>query len=133
MSSARKQLKNFSWVYIVIAAICVIGTILCFCFADKAAEIVEKSYKDIDLKDIKPEVFLAINVGFRAVFYLIYFWLLRRIVNGKSRGTFIMVLLIIGVIGNVFSLISGNFSVILSTLIDVYILQLIFRIRSEED
>jgi len=47
--------------------------------------------------------YLNIAAGISTILYLWYFWLARRVADGKSRGTLYMLLLILGIVGAVVS------------------------------
>ena len=87
--TSRKTLKSFSWIYIVMSIFYVVGTIIC----NFMPELKNSFTNDIMLS-------LNITAGFVVVLNLWYFWLCRRVADGKSEGNLYMVLLILGVIGS---------------------------------
>ena len=91
--SASENLKSFSWIYIIISIFYVVGTIICNFMPE---------LKNGLTKGLGNDAMLTFNVsaGVVVVFNLWYFWLCRRVADGKSEGNLYMVLLILGVIGS---------------------------------
>ena len=94
-----ESLKSFSFVYIVLAGILVIAALVCNFVPDIANAI--KSIPD------QPNIMLVSNITavVNVLVYLWYFWLTRRVADGKSNGTLLMVLLILGVVSKIVTLI----------------------------
>lgn len=86
----------------------------------------------MELNGLNPKVIVAIGYAIEAVFYLWFFWLLRRVSSGKSNGTFVMVLLIASIIASVIDQFRA-FDVVtmLGLMVDAYIVNLIYNIRTE--
>lgn len=59
------------------------------------------------------------------------FWLLRRFVNDKSKSTFYMVLLILGVVGNLISLFKNSRLSIVNLILAVVILYFVLGARKK--
>ena len=91
-SSANENLKSFSWIYIIVSIFYVVGTIIC----NFMPELKNSFTNDIMLS-------LNITAGFVVVLNLWYFWLCRRVADGKSEGNLYMVLLILGIVGSLVS------------------------------
>ena len=91
--SASENLKSFSWIYIVVSIFYVVGTIICNVMPELKNGLTEGlgNYAMLSLN---------ITAGVVVVFNLWYFWLCRRVADGKSEGNLYMVLLILGVIGS---------------------------------
>lgn len=89
--SASENLKSFSWIYIVVSIFYVVGTIICNVMPELKNGLTEGLGNDAMLS-------LNITAGVVVVFNLWYFWLCRRVADGKSEGTLYMVLLILGII-----------------------------------
>ena len=91
--SASENLKSFSWIYIVVSIFYVVGTIICNVMPELKNGLTEGLGNDAMLS-------LNITAGVIVVLNLWYFWLCRRVADGKSKGDLYMGLLIIGVIGS---------------------------------
>ena len=89
----RENLKSFSWIYIIVSLFYVVGTIICNVMPELKNGLTEGLGNDAMLS-------LNITAGVVVVFNLWYFWLCRRVADGKSEGNLYMVLLILGVIGS---------------------------------
>ena len=97
----KNLLKSFSWTYIVLAAIILIFVIVMNLipdFGEKAKEITGQDNAVIAFNTI-----FVVNI----IIYIWYFWLARRVANGKSKGTLYLVLLALGAIGGIISLFAG--------------------------
>ena len=92
--TSRKTLKSFSWIYIVMSIVCVVGIIICNIMPELKNDITNGLGKNRMLS-------LNIEVGVTVVLNLWYFWLCRRAADGKSKGTLYMILLIIGVVSSI--------------------------------
>lgn len=125
--SPKNSLKGLSWSYIFLAALAIIGMIIWACIPDVADKFTEVTGDKNSFMEL--EVGFAVN----ALIYLWYFWLARRVVNGKSKGTFYMILLAIGVIGGIGSFFAG-YSKAISTVdfvIDCVALYFLVQVRNE--
>ncbi len=110
-------LKGFSWVYMISVILVVIIAL----FIPTIPEIPEE-FKKVVATDVDPLLAIEITLIVRALIDLWYFYLIRRYTSGKSNGTLIMILLIIGVIGNLISIIMFNEKATLSFIIDAVVL-----------
>ena len=99
--NAKQNLKSLSITYIILA---VIGIIFA-CVVNFVPSVTDafKQYSKEENFIINFNIEVAVSI----IGYIWYFWLARRFVNGKSNGTFYMILLIIGVAGGILSLIFG--------------------------
>ena len=125
----KENLKSFSWVYIVLAAIYVIAAIVCN-FVPDIAEVFVKYSEGTDL-------LFALNVTavVNILIYLWYFWLARRVADGKSNGTLYMILLILGIAGAIVSVIMAKSISGVSTadfIANVLGLYYLYKARTEE-
>ena len=91
--SASENLKSFSWIYIVVSIFYVVATIICNVMPELKNGLTEGLGNDAMLT-------FNVSAGVVVVFNLWYFWLCRRVADGKSEGNLYMVLLILGVIGS---------------------------------
>ena len=94
--SARNNLKSFSWIYIIVSIFYVAGTIICNLIPELKNGLIEGLGNDAMLT-------FNIAAGVVVVFNLWYFWLCRRVANGKSEGNLYMILLILGIVGSIVS------------------------------
>ena len=94
--SASENLKSFSWIYIVVSIFYVVGTIICNVMPELKNGLTEGLGND---------AMLTLNTTAVAVVVinLWYFWLCRRVADGKSEGNLYMVLLILGIVGSLVS------------------------------
>ena len=92
----RENLKSFSWIYIIVSIIYVVGIVICNLMPE---------LKDNITKGLGKDGMLSLNVaaGVVVAFNLWYFWLCRRVANRKSEGTLYMILLILGIVGSLVS------------------------------
>ena len=72
--------------------------------------------------DVDPLLAIEATLIVKALIDLWYFYLIRRYTSGKSNGTLIMILLIIGVIGNLIGIIAFKDKATLSFIINVVVL-----------
>ena len=89
----KENLKSFSWIYIVVSIFYVVATIICNVMPELKNGLTEGLGNDAMLT-------FNVSAGVVVVFNLWYFWLCRRVADGKSEGNLYMVLLILGVIGS---------------------------------
>ena len=94
--SASENLKSFSWIYIVVSIFYVVGTVICNIMPELKNGLTEGLGND---------AMLTLNTTAVAVVVinLWYFWLCRRVADGKSEGNLYMVLLILGIVGSLVS------------------------------
>jgi hypothetical protein len=94
--SASENLKSFSWIYIIVSIFYVVGTIICNVMPELKNGLTEGLGNDAMLS-------LNITAGVVVILNLWYFWLCRRVADGKSEGNLYMVLLILGIVGSLVS------------------------------
>ena len=94
--SASENLKSFSWIYIIVSIFYIAGTIIFNVMPELKDGITEGLGDDGILT-------LNITAGVVVVINLWYFWLCRRVADGKSKGNLYMVLLILGVVSSLVS------------------------------
>ena len=133
MEDSRKALKTYSLIYIILAVLTGILIIISFAIPDVSNNLIKSKMNNSDLHGLQPNVILAVDYVTEILVYLWVFWLLRRVTSGKSKGTFVMILLILSIILNVINLFQAyNISTMISILIDSYVIFLIYRIRKEQ-
>ena len=91
--TAYDTIKSFSWIYIVVTAFYVIGTIVCFAIPELRNGLEES------LGGNDGMVKFGITAGITILLNLWYFWLARRVAAKKSDGVLYGVLLILGIVG----------------------------------
>ena len=94
--SPKENLKSFSIIYIIVSIFYVVAAIICNCMPELSNAVAEAFAQN----GIDGMMMFNISAGVVVVLNLWYFWLCRRVANGKSEGTFYMILLILGVVGS---------------------------------
>ena len=87
------KLLSIIGLYIIVSVFYVVGIILCNVMPELKDSITQGLGKDGMLS-------LNIAAGVVVVLNLWYFWLCRRVADGKSEGTLYMILLILGVVSS---------------------------------
>ena len=123
-------LKGFSWTYVFFAVIEIILAIIVLCIKEFPEEIKALMPQNLGL-DIK-NYLLAIFIT-SALLASLYFWLARRVANGKSRGTLYIVLLIIGLIGNICATFTGTRTSTVNLVINAVALYFVIKVRKENN
>ena len=90
--SSYETIKSFSWVYIIVATLYAIGTIICFAMPELRSGL-EKS-----LGGGEGIIKFGIAAGVTILLNLWYFWLARRVAAKKSDGILYGILLILGIV-----------------------------------
>ena len=126
----KKALNIASFGYIIVALIGIITMIVYLNKPSLAANLVKQAK---DLK-ITTNTFIISTYVISTIVTLLFFWATRRIAKGKSRGTILLVLLILGAVGNIFAIVK-NFSVytLVYAVFEVILIALIFAVRADED
>ena len=96
--SSKEVLKSLSNTYVILAILILIGGVIFNLIPNFKDELIKAAGDD--------NAMITLNVGIiiDIIIYLWYFWLARRVVDGKSKGTLYMILLILGVIGGIVKL-----------------------------
>ena len=126
--SSKEVLKSLSNTYAILAILILIGGIL-FNFIPNIKDALISATGD-------DNVMITFNVGIIVdiVIYLWYFWLAKRVVDGKSNGTLYLVLLILGVIGGIVKIFTTPGARGLGTLdfaLDCVALYFLLKVRKE--
>lgn len=90
--TAHETMKSFSWIYIIMAAVYGIATIICFAMPELSKGLRES------LGGNEEMLKFGITAGVVIVLNLWYFWLARRVADKKSDGILYGVLLILGIV-----------------------------------
>lgn len=85
-------LKSFSWIYIIIAVVYAISTIICFAMPELRNSLEESLGGNDGMTKF------GIAAGVTILLNLWYFWLARRVAAKKSDGVLYGVLLILGIV-----------------------------------
>lgn len=94
--SARENLKSFSWIYIIVSVFYIAGAIIFNVMPELKNGITDGLGDDAILSlNITAVVVVLLNLW--------YFWLCRRVADGKSDGKLYMILLILGIVGSLVS------------------------------
>ena len=126
----KKALNIASFGYIVVALIGIITMIVYLNKPSLAANLVKQA-KDFKMST---NALIISTYVISTIITLIFFWATRRVAKGKSRGTILLVLLILGAVGNIFAIVK-NFSVytLVYAVFEVILIALIFAVRADED
>ena len=124
----KENLKSFSWIYIIVSIFYVVGTIICN---------VMPELKDGIIEGLGDDGMLALNItaGVTVIVNLWYFWLARRVADGKSQGTLYMILLILGVVGsivNFFTTAGAGKALCFDAVVDICGLYFLMQVRKEK-
>ena len=126
----REMLGSFSWVYVVAAAFYFVGAVVCN-FVPGFSDMLEENFTDKN----PMTAFNGAALGTILV-YLWYFWLARRVVSGKSKGTLYMILLILGVVSKILTFIFAKSAASITSfdfIIDALGLYYYYKFRTSED
>ena len=124
----RETLKSFSWIYIVVSIFYVVAIIICNAMPELKNGINEGLGKDGMLT-------LNITAGVVVLINLWYFWLCRRVANGKSKGTLYMILLILGVVSSLvtfFTTKGAGRALSFDAIVDLLGLYFLMQVRKEK-
>ena len=124
----RETLKSFSWIYIVVSIFYVVGIIICNVMPELKNGINEGLGNDGMLT-------LNITAGVVVLINLWYFWLCRRVANGKSKGTLYMILLILGVVSSLvtfFTTKGAGRALSFDAIVDLLGLYFLMQVRKEK-
>ncbi len=124
----RETLKSFSWIYIVVSIFYVVAIIICNVMPELKNGINEGLGKDGMLT-------LNITAGVVVLINLWYFWLCRRVANGKSKGTLYMILLILGVVSSLvtfFTTKGAGRALSFDAIVDLLGLYFLMQVRKEK-
>lgn len=123
----RENLKSFSWIYIIVSIVYVVGIVICNLMPE---------LKDNIIKGLGKDGMLSLNVaaGVVVAFNLWYFWLCRRVANRKSEGTLYMILLILGIVGSLVSFFvnKGARALTFDAIIDFIGLYYLMQVKKEK-
>lgn len=124
----RENLKSFSWIYIIVIAFYVVSTIICFVMPE-----VSESLKNGLGNDW--QILFGTSALVVVLFNLFYFWLARRVAAGKSKGTFYMILLILGVVSSLvtfFTTKGASKALSFDAIVDLIGLYYLLQVRKEK-
>ena len=126
MSSSRKQLKVFSWVYIVLAVLSLLAVLGFLLIPDVLNEVIKTQFANFNFEGLDPKAVLYTSIVIEALFYFFIFWLMRGTAAGSSaRRIVLIVLLVLSIIGSIINLINVfTIMQLISLLIDIYVLYL---------
>ena len=125
--SAKDLLREFSWFYVVLAVAYVGAFLLCLCVPTITDKLKEALGNDAMIE-------LGATAIVSAIFYLWYFWLARRVADGKSNGTFYMILLFLGIAGSAVNMLTTKGATMLNmeTIADIIGLYFLYQVRKED-
>ncbi|MBQ9014308.1 MAG: hypothetical protein IJ094_12305 [Bacilli bacterium] len=123
----KETLKSFSIIYIIVSIFYVVGTIICNFMPELKDNIVQGLGKHGMLS-------LNIAAGVVVAFNLWYFWLCRRVADGKSEGTLYMILLILGIVSSIvtfFTTKGAGRALTFDAIIDFFGLYFLMQVKKE--
>ena len=125
--SAKDLLREFSWFYVVLAVSYIGAFLLCLCVPTIADKLKEGLGNDAMIE-------LGVTAVVSAIFYMWYFWLARRVADGKSNGTFYMILLFLGIAGSAVNMLTTKGATMLNieTIADIIGLYFLYQARKED-
>ena len=120
----KEILNGFSWVYMFFVIIGIIFAIIV-----PLIPAIPEAFKQAMNDGSDPIVFLETNIIVRVLIDLLYFYLLRQYTSGKSKGTLLIVLLVIGLIGNLVSMFTTKGTSTLNLIISAVVLYYALKAR----
>lgn len=124
-----EKLKVFSNTYLIFAVLGIVFAILILLIP--SISDTAKQYID---ENLNPKVYLEVSVCISIIGYLWYYWLVRRFINRKSKGTFYMILLILGAVGGLIGIFTGEKGTsIFSLALDLAGLYLLLKAKNENN
>ncbi len=122
---SKEKLKSFSIIYIILAVL-YIGVAILVNAVPNVANGLKTSLGESGLLS------LTCSAVVYAVLNLWYFWLARRVASGQSKGTFYMILLILGVISHIVSFFTMGVSLLnLDAIVEIMALIFVLQVRKE--
>ena len=129
--NSRKTIKMLSWIYVAFAVMTVLLGIYGM-RSTEAATVIANNRGATNLNGYNPRAVVAIIYGVEALFYLWYAWLLSRTAEGRSKGTFILALGILGAVGGIYSLLMAfNIQTLIHAVMSALIVIFVLKLKSE--
>jgi len=125
----KDTVKSFSYVYVIFAVLGFIAAIAVL-FIPNLNETLKQVVQFPD--NVSPKVFIETSIIVSSLVDLWLFWLVRRYVNGKSKGYFYIVLLVLGIVSGIVGIFTGKGSISINFIIDVVGLILMIRAKKAE-
>ena len=126
--SAKETLRSYSIIYVILAIFNVALAIICSVIPE-VSNMFKTAFGNEGMLTIY--IGTAVNV----ILYLWYFWLTRRVADGKSNGTLLMILLVLGVVGAIVSFFTAKARISLLSLdfiVDIIGLCYLLKARQEK-
>lgn len=128
----RGVLKVFGWIYILFAIFIAVCAVLTFTSPDYLNNIKESI--NVDIKDLDPKIFFGTVMGVAAILYFLIGMGLRNVANNKSKGTLILIFLILSAIGSIFTLINAiNAANIISLALSLLMVYFVYSVRKQNN
>ena len=130
--SKKARFKETRWIYMIFVIFAVVFGILIFTVPSIIETInstlpnLSESIGDLDVKS-----YLIIMLSVGALFDLWYFYLITRCANGKSKGTLLLVLLVLRVATGVVNMITTKSYYDIGLIADAVTLFHLLRFKSE--
>ena len=130
--SNEKALREMRWLYVIFAVLALVFFALVL-FIPSITEAFEKAMAETktSIGNISVKTYLLVSLGTGALFDLLHFYLITRCVNKKSKGTFLLVLLVLSVVGSVINMITTKSYSDIGLVIDAVTLFYLIRYRKE--
>lgn len=126
----RENLKSYSYIYIIVVVFLIVVTLISN-FMPELSKPLSQAFANNGLDGM---LMFNVTAAVTALLNLWYFWLARRAADGKSKGTFYMILLLLGVISSLitFFTTSGVGKVLsLDAIIDICGLYFLLQVMKE--
>ncbi len=130
--TARKLLKYISWIYIALGVLAVVTAIPAMMSVKNTVAYLEATSPGITFANYDPRLILGLSVTFE---FLVYFWIssmIRKVSDGRSKGTFLIILTSLSLFSSVMALFVGfDLGSLVSLGLDILLLVLLYKVRSE--
>lgn len=130
-NGGKENLKSFSIIYLIVSAFYVIGAIICN-FMPELSKPVAEAFAQNGLDGM---LVFNISAGIVVILNIWYFWLCRRVADGKSQGTLYMILLLLGAIGSIVSFFTtpgATKALSFDAVVDICGLYFLFQAKKED-
>ena len=124
--TANENLKSLSIIYIILAVLDIGALAICNLMPD-VVNMFKTNFGDNVMIE------MSITIAVSVILYLWYFWLARRVADGKSNGMLLMILLVMGIAGSlVNAFVQRKFAFLsLDVIADICALYYLYQVRKE--
>ena len=130
--SKKTIFKEMRWEYMVFAVIASILGILIVA-VPSIMETINKAVPDLSnsLGGVDVKNYILVSLVFSALVDLLYFYLITRCADGKSKGTFLLILLVLRVLTAIVAVFTTKTSISLDAMMDAVTLFYFIRFKNE--